>query len=264
MAITSLDGYIAAPKQILNIHRTASVVTAANTPFSTYQATGTPGAGVLAGTSTTAGALITSSTAGFPKIQDTGLPKYYISRASYSSTVAQGLQLYDLIYKAGAYSFNANVTLSAQPSIAGRVPGGTDYSGTVLMYEAVTASTGIQTVTVTYTNQDGVAGRTTGAVSVGVASTVGRRLFLPLQSGDKGVQKIDTVVGTGPIAGTFNILIARSLHYSRAIIANSPTTQGIDQIGLPEIFQTSALDIVSITDGAGTGALYSIIEIASG
>lgn len=63
---------------------------------------------------------------------------------------------------------------------------------------------GSQSIAVTYTNQDGVTGRTTGTIAAtGVAPIVGRMLQLPLQAGDTGVQKIESVTSTVSTAGTF-------------------------------------------------------------
>jgi hypothetical protein len=263
MAITTLDGYVASNRQILTFSRSATIIGTAAVRSSMYHLAGNPGAGTLAGTSTTAGVLVTSSTAGFPTIKDTGAANYYLSRVAFTNSVISNVIVQDLLYKAGAYSFNSNVTLSAQPSIAGRVPGGA-YGGIDMYFECVTAFTGIPTVTVTYTNQDGVAGRTTGAFSLGVAPVVGKLVKLPLQAGDSGVQKVESVVATVATVGTFNIQLVRDIWIGRLPITNGSVLDGFDKTGLTEIYQTSALNFLPQADGTSSGLIGGFVEIASG
>ena len=66
MAIASLDQYIASAKQKLSIIKTASMTAIAATRFSPFALAGNPGAGVLAGTSTSTGIVPTDATAGVP------------------------------------------------------------------------------------------------------------------------------------------------------------------------------------------------------
>jgi hypothetical protein len=263
MAITTLDGYIASTKQIIQYSRPTAITATSFGRSSIYQSTGVPGTGVLAGTDTTSGVLVTSSTAGFPLINTTS-GSYYLTRIGMASNVASNITIQDLIYKAGAYNFNANTTLSSQPSISSRVPGGTDYTNVSIWFEAVTAFTGTPTITITYTNQSGVTGRSTGAFSLGVAPIVGRLVQIPLQAGDTGVQKIESIVGTVATAGTFNIQLVRDIFTFRVNVANMNQTFGLDSTGMSEIFQTSALNVVVQPDAASTGIIGGYLEVASG
>ena len=263
MAILTLDQYIASNKQLINYYKTVSIAATAATRTSIYQSAGSPGAGTLAGANLTSGTLITAGTVGFPLIT-TYTGSYYLSRVSLSNSVSSNIIIQDLIYKAGSYAFNAAQTLTTQPSISGRVPGGTDYSGVSMYFECVTAFTGIPTLTVTYTNQSGVAGRTSGAVSLGVAPIVGKLVALTLQAGDTGVQKVESVTCTVATVGTFNILLVRDLYMGRIPLLNGSVSEGLDRVGLPEIFLTSALNVVSIPDGAASGVPSGYFEIASG
>ena len=106
MAITTLDGYVASNKQILTFSRSTTITGTAAVRSSVYHTAGDPGSGTLAGTSTTAGVLVTSTTAGFPTIKNTGLSNYYLSRVAFNESVIGTVIVQDLIYKAGAYSFN--------------------------------------------------------------------------------------------------------------------------------------------------------------
>lgn len=265
MPISTLDQLIAAASQRVSLFKTASRTSVAAVPFSVFDLAGNPGAGTLAGTSTVAGVVPTDTTSGHPMFQNfAGGATGYISKIEFGNTVASRLTLFDMLFKAGAYPFNASATLSGQPSYAYRVPNGTDFTNTEIWVEAVTAFTGSPVITVTYTNQDGVTGRTTGSVGAGAALTVGRMMQLPLQAGDSGVQKIESVTCTVATAGTFNVLVMRRLWQGRVRVANDGDVHDMLKTGLPVIFQESALFLAVQADGTATGNPEVVVEVVNG
>ena len=188
MAISTFDGFIASSKQYVSFVRTASRTAVAAQWFTIFDLAGNPGAGVLAGTSTTTGVVPTDATVGCPTVGAFGGGATgYLAQVDYGSSVACRIKIFDLLWKAGAYAFNASTTGQTPTSFSSRVPGGTDFTDTQLWYEQVTAGTGVQSVAVTYTNQSGTAGHTTGTVAMPAAMIAGRMFQLPLQAGDTGV-----------------------------------------------------------------------------
>lgn len=264
MAITTLDGLIAAPSQRVGILKTASITATALMATQNLQAAGNPGAGTLAGTSTAAGVVPDNTVAGFPKINSFGGATGYISKIEFSNTIPCRMSLFDCLFKAGAYAFNANTTLAAQPSYSGRVIGGTDFSNTEIWIEAVTAFTGNQSIAVTYTNQAGATAHTTGTIATGVAPGIGRMLQLPLAAGDTGVQKIESVVSSVSTVGTFNVLVLRRLWNGRVRIANDGDIHDFMKTGLPQIFDTSALMCIVTPDSTATGLPELVAEVVYG
>jgi hypothetical protein len=265
MAITTLDQFIAAASQRVGVLKTASRTAVAGVHYSVLDLAGNPGAGVLAGANIANGVVPTNATAGFPVINAFGGGATgYLANVQFGNSVACRLTMFDLLFKAGAYAFNANQVLTSQPSYANRVLNGTDFTNTGIWIEAVTAFTGNQTITVTYTNQAGVAGRTTGAVATGVAPTVGRMLQLPLQAGDTGVQKIDSVISTGSTVGTFNVLVMRRLWQGRVRIANDGDAHDFTKTGMPTVFANSALYLTVAADSTATGVPEIQIEVVNG
>lgn len=264
MSITSVDGFVAAPKQRVPIIKTASRTTVATGWFSLLDLAGNPGAGTLAGSSTAAGVVPTDATAGFPPINAFGSgAKGYLAGAEFGCSVACRIAVHDCLFKAGAYAFNAAQALSGQPSFAGRLPN-IDYKGLEIWVEQVTAATGNQAVNVTYTNQDGATGRTTGAVGIGAAPTVGRLWQLPLQAGDSGVQAISNVAGSVATAGTFNVLVLRPLCTGRIKIANDSDVFDFLRLGMPEVFADSALYPMMAADSTSSGVPEVVLTVASG
>jgi hypothetical protein len=264
MAITTLDGWIASVKQILTFYKTASRTSVANIPFSVFDQTGNPGAGTIAIGNTANGVVPTDATAGYPVINAfSGANKGYLSRVNFFNSVASNLMLYDCVFSAGAYVFNADVTLASQPSFSARVPDGTDYKGLELWIEAATAFTGNQTVQINYLDQDGNAGDT-GAIATGVAPILGRMLRIPLAAGDTGIQQITRVRSSVSTVGTFNVHIMRPLWMNRVIAANYGGNDDFTKTGLPELFADSALRLVVVADSTATGLPNLNIEIANG
>jgi hypothetical protein len=265
MAITTLDGFIASAKQCISLIKTASRTTIATGWFSLFELAGNPGAGVLAGSSTAAGVVPTDATVGVPLVNAFGgAATGYLAQIDFGNTVACRLKLFDMLFKAGAYAFNAAVTLAAQPSYSSRVPGGTDFADVQIWLEAVTAFTGNPTVTVTYTNQAGVAAKTTGAIALGLAPTLGRMIQLPLAAGDTGVQKIESVTCAVATAGTFNVLVLRPLWSGRCKNANDGDVHDLAKTGMPILFGDSALILVVNADGVSSGIPEVEFVIANG
>lgn len=263
MAIASFDQAIAAAKQYLSVAKTAVRPSIAASWFSVFDLAGSPGAGVLAGTSTAAGVVPTDATAGCPTIDAFGASALgYLWQLEYGCSVACRLKLFDMVFKAGAYAFNAAQALTGQPSYASRMPGGS-YSNTQIWIEAVTAFTGNLTVTITYTNQSGVTGRT-ATRATGTALTVGRLMQVPLQAGDTGVQAITNVAGTVATAGTFNVLVLRPLWSGRCRTANDGDVHDFTKTGMPQVFADSALFLAVAADSTSTGIPEIELVVANG
>lgn len=257
MAITTHDGWLAAAKQYVVFKKTATRTTVANRWFSLFDIAGNPGAGTLAIGNTANGVVHTDATAGYPPINAFGGGATgYLGGLEQFNSVISRLRLYDRLFSCGAYAFNANTNLASQPSFLGRVPGGTAAACagvTELWVEQVTAATGNQAVSVGYTNEAGTAGRSTGAVGIGAAPTVGSMWQLPLQAGDKGVSLITNVTGSVATAGTFNVHVLRPISGIRIPVANSGEVWDYLRTGMPQIFDTSALFFMVMADSTSSG-----------
>lgn len=266
MPITTLDQYIGSPKQRAGWVKTATRTTVALFPFTLFDLAGQPGAGALAIGNTANGIVPVAGQPGYPAITAFGGgANGHLTVVDFASSVVGRLHLYDRLFAAGAYAFNADVTLASQPSYAGRVlGGGTNFRDLEIWVEQVTAATGNQAVNVFYTNEAGTAGRQTGATGIGAAPTVGRCWQLPLQAGDSGVQRIERVVGTVASAGTFNVMVLRPLWTGVVIIAGLGDVHDLLRTGMPEVFATSALYVLATPTGTSSGVPVLNLEIANG
>lgn len=263
MSILSIDDYIAAKKQRCIFNKTASITGVAANQSMIIHCAGNPGAGTLAVGNTANGIVPTDLTAGFPIINAfDGGAKGYLSNLEVWSPVAGDLTIYDMLFAAGAYSYNADTTLASQPSYSGRVPGGTDFSNTELWLGAVTAFTGNQTCQINYLDQGGSAGDT-GAVATGVAPIIGRMFRMPLASGDSGISQITRVRSSVSTVGTFNVYVLRPLCRVRIPIANGLVKLDLTGTGMPEVFDTSALIMLPTMDSTATSTPWAGIEVAN-
>lgn len=253
MTIATLRDLRRARSFLYEFQKMASRTSVATFASTTFDQSGYPTAGTLAGSSTTAGVVPTDATTGTPSIYPEGnADPMYLTDVRYTSTVISRVILFDMLWKAGAYAFNANTALSAQPSYSGRLPN-TDYALAEMWFEAVTAFTGNANVLLTYTNEGGTTGRNTTSGNVGYAPIAGRMYRFALQVGDKGVQKIDNVSSSIATAGTFNVLVMRRIWQGRVPVVNLPYLADFYRTGQERIFGDSALIAVVSADSTATG-----------
>ena len=275
MAIATLDQYIAANKQRINIVKTASRTVVLGMPFGVRDLAGSPTVANLLGTANPS-VMVTDADGGFPLIDfSTGIG--YLSRVEFGSTVACRLWLFDTIYRAyiAAGYTAATTTMSAQPNIQARCP---DYTASTfwgreneIWVEICTAYAGGTSVpvTVTYTNSEGTAGRTTGAVTMALANqTLGRMTRFPLQAGDVGVQKIESVVIGAPTgtysAGAIHVCIMRPIWTAgRCKLVNDGDVHDMLKTGMSRVYADSALQLIIQADSTASGIPEIQIEIAS-
>lgn len=264
MAFATMDDVVSAAAQSVLMHRTASRTAVAAMLTAVHDLAGNPGAGALSAGNTANGVVPTDATTGFPLINAFGGGATGVLRGvEFNSTVAGQIVLYDRLFHAGAYAFNASTTLASQPSFSGRVPNGTDFTGLELWVEAVTAFTGNLSIAVTYTDQSGNTAHTTGTIATGIAPILGRIIPLPLAAGDSGIQKIESVTATVASAGTFNLVIARRLATMRVRVANDSEKWDFARTSMKQVFDTSAICMAIQPDSTATGLPFALIDIAN-
>lgn len=261
MTITSLDTYTAAVKQYITYNKTTSRTAVAAIPFSVLDMPGTPSSAALAMNSSASGIVPTDATAGYPSVTDF-VSGGYLGKIDYAWTVPGRLHLYDVLFTAGSYNFNSDITLSTPPSFAARVPSA-NYNGLELWLEAVTAHTGNQTIQINYLDQDGQAGDT-GAIATALAPIAGRMLRLPLAAGDNGISGLVRVRSSVSTVGTFNVHIMRMLWTGRVKIANDGDTHSFARTGLKPVYGTSALRLICQPDSTATALPQLYVELCDG
>lgn len=268
MTIASLAEYRAAYKQTVLIRKDATSW-GGTSFFAGFRLGGSPAA-VPAPGSTAAGIVPVSPGTGYPTIATFSGVGYIAGVSAHLSSGSvigfKGFRfvLADILWYGGAYTSASAVTLAAQPSFASRLPGGS-YSGLQLWSDGVSnGSTSSTLLNVTYMNQSGTTGKTTGATDINVApaSNVGlQAVQFPLAAGDTGIQKIEVVTGSGGGSYQANLGIMRPLAYGR--VARSGVVRAwLDKLSMVQVFPDSALVLIVVCEGSGGTLTTPPFEIA--
>jgi hypothetical protein len=135
----------------------------------------------------------------------------------------------------------------------------TDGKGVQIMAVSVAQRTGGATFRITYTNQDGVAGRITpiitqnsslangGIVTSNSSNTIGALLYCPLQAGDTGVRSIQSVQMLTNDSGLFTLVLVKPLatYCINNILRPYHTNTVFDRgFSLPRIYPDAYLNFV--------------------
>lgn len=175
------------------------------------------------------------------------------------------------------YPFIDEGTTDPQPlTNSVSLPRWTDGKGVMMMAVSVAGRTGGQTFNISYTNQDGVSGRTTQTVIQNSATAIGTIVtsatatngaagpFIPLQRGDTGVRSIESVqMISGPDVGLFTLVLVKPLITSQILEQTAPTEESllIEKASLPEIKDDAYLNWLCMPNGSLSGvSLFGMIE----
>lgn len=266
MAISTVNGYIAAAKQNIVWSKTGTRTLVASMIYNLFGIAGEPGNGTEAAGNTANGIVPDDTIAGFPSINAFGGSNTgYLSRVSISSSVACRARVCDKLFACGAYNYNADTSLASIPSYSTRCPG-TSYVGLEIWVETLVAPTGNLAVQVNYKNQANGDGDT-GAVGIGGVPPVGRMWQLPLAAGDSGVQNLVRIRGSVATVGAscFNVVVLRPLTpWMRVKIANDAQTYDMFSTGMPQVYDTSALFVQYAADSTAVGLPFIEMEICNG
>jgi hypothetical protein len=116
---------------------------------------------------------------------------------------------------------------------------------------------------VSYTNSDGIAGRTTGVVGMNTATSIstfihgratanGFSSFLPLQSWDKGVRSVQSITFTGAGGGLGCIVLVKPIETITLLETQSPseTNYAKDKSTIPEIKNGAYLGFLALPNAS--------------
>lgn len=150
------------------------------------------------------------------------------------------------------------------------LPRYTDGAGVKIMAVNVAAGAGGQTFTVSYTNSDGVAGRTTPLITLNIATAIGSICsgstsaaiaawpFLPLQVGDTGVRSIESLTMNGPDVGLITLVLVKPIFTSQIIEQTAPVDENffIEKASIPEIKEDAYLNLICMPNGSLSGVVF--------
>jgi hypothetical protein len=167
----------------------------------------------------------------------------YLTDFAAASTVACTTFLFDCLWvNSGIVITTTTLQAIASPVLPARDIDGTTNGRGCAIAILCTAAVGLAAVasnaTVSYTNSDGVAGRTaTLNATVGsqapATPVIGTFIIFNLQAGDKGVRSIQGItLGTTWVSGTISLMIIRRLPMVGCIVLSAAAQRKIDEPGI--------------------------------
>lgn len=254
--------------------KTPSQVTVAGQWFDMSMSPGNPAPQYYAASPLVAQQMKRSTDGGIPHGGDVSPVSKFLSRFLIMSASATGLPMpYILCDYLLYYPFVDTGTNDAQVLTNGvTLPRYTDGKGVQIMAVSVAASGGLQpTFAVSYTNSDGVAGRTSrthtlstntfnGAVmSNNQTVAVSGMPFLGLQDGDTGVRSIESVTFlSGTDVGLLSFVLVKPLMTGVILEQTAPSEkvcQPHDGI-MPQIYDDAFLSLVTLPNGSLSGVAF--------
>jgi hypothetical protein len=150
-----------------------------------------------------------------------------------------------------------------------------DGAGVQMLAVSVAARSGGQEFFVTYTNQDGVSGRTSQIVRQNAVTTTGNIVtsaqatvnsanpFIGLQSGDTGVRSVESVTMLGTDVGLFSLLLVKPLAQFSMQEAGIFVEKDflMHELSTPQIYDDAFLGLLVLSTGSAANAtIYGYIK----
>ena len=244
MAITSLDQALSGERPMEFYSKAASGNTVAGRPWTPFYAAGVPGAAV-APTPGLSGAALTSYAGQIPVPPASG--NTHLSYATFMSSAQGGLVLLcDRLWHNSGFTITSTAaqTVNSVTFPARDIDGTTNGEGVFVGVEVSGATgAGTPTLTMSYTNAAGTAGRTATNVDATVAtSAVGTFYRIGLQAGDTGVRSIQSLTLSATwTSGTIHLVAYRPIAAIPLIGAALPGAINTVTGNMPRIYDNSVL-----------------------
>lgn len=229
---------------------------------SCYAAAGIPGAGTIPGTG---GAVCTQTDAGALPFTNPGASKTrYLGATQFQSSQTGTLLIFDRLVHNGAFSGTVTTAQAmTTPAITRPDANGAGVELWVQVYTALGATA--STLSISYTNENGVAGRTATIASRSWANA-GELVQAVLQAGDLGVRSVQSVtLGTSTgTAGSLGVVLMRRVAAIPLALANVGTNLDALALALPVIQTDAHLSFVWLASGSTAAVITGALALIEG
>ena len=235
---------------------------------STWGMAGIPGAGSW--NTTLAGVNLSSTSAmvaGQIPFTDPGSGSSYLARFVGAVGQPGKLLLCDRLWHNGGFTAVTSAqTINSAAFPARDVNGSTNGVGVFVGMEySATGAANTPTITVSYTNQAGTAGRTGSNLTTSSAPPAGTFVGLTMQAGDTGVQSVQTVAFTSaPTAGSVNLVAYRVIAALECAQAYQASALDLVTGGMAQMFNGSVPYLVFIPTSTTASALSGGMTVTQG
>jgi hypothetical protein len=258
----SLDAAIAAAQQF-PIAKATLVTKGAGLMQSLWKAAGFPIAG--ASPPTGAGGIPDRTTAGALSFASFGALVGYLAKFSLVSATAGTILIGDRLWACSG--LNGTIfSPTSQPINGATITRNTSGIGNQLWIEYYTATGATASnLTVTYTNQAGVTGRT-ATIAMQVTPVAGQMIWVPLQAGDTGILSVQSAIlsASTATAGDFGLTIINPIDLISSPSANLAQPRGVYDTAMPIIDPNAALMLYVLPSTTSTGQIMGNIALAQG
>jgi len=208
--------------------KTGTAAEAAGSNYWFLKDAGLPGA-VTVGTPGVAGRAVSNAAGAIPLPTPVG--SNYLTQFVVSGSVVHTYELWDLLW----INSGLVVTTTTAQTVSSVALPARDNEGSVngegcligmLFTAAATNAAVISNTTISYTNSDGVSGRTATLVAVAgmqipATPVIGTMVWFSLQAGDEGVKSIESItLATSLVTGSISLVIARKIDVAMSMVAN--------------------------------------------
>jgi len=273
MAITTLDGLLAGLRPPISYFKSTFTGEAIGRLHNLFAIAGIPAAGVLAvvglaGVTVSAGSTI----GGHLDWTNPAVGNAYLAKVNWNVNAAMvGVTIYDLLW----YNSGIVVTTTTAQTINSVTWPARSADGTINGQQieifihcqvATTNAAAITNTTYSYTNQAGTAGQVAGLIPSWPATAVINTIVpFGLQGNDTGVRSVQSItLGTSYVAGTINLMAIRRVAQLGFFAANTGQNLNAFDLGMPQLFDNSALYAMNLLSGTGAGENSAHIQFAHG
>lgn len=220
-----------------------------------------------------------ASTGAIPLINPTSSDKKYLLTHGITVPSISGFStvlLVDLLVAAANISANSTSAQTVNSAALTRYTTGEGVRMILVVTTALGATA--SNVTISYTNQAGTAGRSTGAIAMTASCAVNRTqpsttiFFIPLQAGDTGVRSVQTITFSAAMgAGVLDLYLFKPLMIIPTIAANtfverdsSVQIDGLTELAYGSDNQVGCLGNFVLTGGTTTTTLLGFLRSCMG
>jgi hypothetical protein len=269
MAITTLDGVIASRLPPAPVAKAASGTTVAGRMWTPFYAAGIPGA-ATANTSGLAGEALTSYAGQIPFPTTVGGKSVYLDRMSGVSSGQGGIiYLVDRLWHNSGIDVTTTTaqTINSVTFPSRDINGTTNGAGVFIGLEvSSTTGAGTPTLSMTYTNSDGVTGKTANNLDAVVATSAKGTFYrMSLADGDVGVRAVTNfTISATMTSGTVHLVAYRIL--ATLELSGSNNANAIDAItgSLPICYDGTVPMWLYLPQSTTTTSLTGTVTFAQG
>lgn len=279
MAITTEDGIVAGLLRPLSFVKGSFTGEAAGYWHNLFAVAGIPAAGALA-TPGLNGATVDDASAigGMFRFDNPSSGNAYLARmAANAPANVVGVMLYDLLwYNTGTVVTTTTAQAITFPTLPSRCPPASGSTPDALggqieiwlhVATATTNAGAVANSTISYTNQAGTASRTGTIVAPGIPATAVAGTFVQfgLQGSDTGVRSVQSLtLGTSLVTGAVSLMAIRRIAMIPFVAASSGALLDWAGLGLPQIYNDSALYLSVLLSGTAAGSTQGELNYAHG